>query len=110
MVGSAFCHVCGTSRHRSSSATSADWKTYFGFVRAIEFSRVRAWFGLPLPCLISFLIGIAFLIAAFSVSFINAGDSLSGFEAIQLWRIQWLMAACAAFLAGILLRSRKSEN
>jgi hypothetical protein len=34
----------------------------------------------------------------------------SDFEAIQLWRIQWLMGACAAFLAGILLRNRKSET
>ena len=79
-------------------------------MRAIEFSRVRAWFGLPLPCLLSFLVGVAFLIVAISVSFIEVGDSLSGFEAIQLWRIQWLMAACAAFLVGILFKNSKSEN
>jgi ribosomal protein L37E len=109
MVGSAFCHICGASRH-SSSAASASWTRYLGFMRAIEFSRVRAWFGLPLPCLLSFLVGVAFLIVAISVSFIEVGDSLSGFEAIQLWRIQWLMAACAAFLVGILFKNSKSEN
>jgi hypothetical protein len=37
-------------------------------------------------------------------------QDFSDFEAIQLWRIQWMMAACAAFLAGILLKHRKSES
>jgi len=37
-------------------------------------------------------------------------QDFTDFEAIQLWRIQWLMAACAAFLVGILLKSRKSES
>jgi ribosomal protein L37E len=110
MVGAAFCHICGAGRHRSVSSTAGSWMNYFGFLRAIEFSRIRAWFGLPLPCLWSFLIGVGFLIAAVSVSFIQVGDSLSGFEAIQLWRIQWLMAACAAFLVGILFKNSKSEH
>jgi hypothetical protein len=41
---------------------------------------------------------------------LSVGLLSSDFEAIQLWRIQWLMAACAAFLAGILLKGRKTEG
>jgi hypothetical protein len=37
-------------------------------------------------------------------------QEFSDFEAVQLLRMQWLMAACAAFLAGILLKNRKSES
>jgi hypothetical protein len=34
----------------------------------------------------------------------------SDFQAVQLWRIQWLIVSCASFLAGILLRGRKSQK
>jgi len=108
MVGAAFCHICGASRHKAVAGSS--WVKAFSFLRAMEFSRVRTWFGLPLPSLLSFIAGIGFLITAISVSFIEVGDSLSGFEAIQLWRIQWLMAACAAFLVGILFKNAKSAS
>jgi hypothetical protein len=82
---------------------------YFEFVRALDFSKVRNWFGLPLPSLCAFLAGIGFVIVALTMGLMSVHD-YSDFEAIQLWRIQWLMAACAAFLAGILLKSRKPEN
>jgi cytosine/uracil/thiamine/allantoin permease len=59
--------------------------------------------------LCAFFAGIALLIVAVAVSFVNVHD-VSDFEAVQLWRIQWLMAACAAFLIGILLKNTKPEN
>jgi hypothetical protein len=46
---------------------------------------------------------------ALTMGFMSVHD-YSDFEAIQLWRIQWLMSACAAFLAGILLKNRKSAD
>jgi hypothetical protein len=109
MVGAAFCHVCGTSRHRADAPPARNWMKYFEFVRALDFAGVKNWFGLPLPSLCAFLIGVGFVIVALTMGLMSVHD-YSDFEAIQLWRIQWLMAACAAFLAGILLKSRKSEN
>jgi ribosomal protein L37E len=108
MVGSAFCHICGANRH-SSTTTADSWVRHLGFVRAIEFGRVKSWLGLPVPSLCAFLLGIALLILAVAVSFVTVHD-VSDFEAVQLWRIQWLMAACAAFLVGILLKNPKPEN
>jgi ribosomal protein L37E len=105
MVGAAFCHICGMGRHRSDSGSAVSWIRHFDFLRTLEFSNVKRWFGLPLVPLSAFLLGAAFLLVAVGVGFLS-----SDFEAIQLWRIQWLMAACAAFLAGILLKSRKTEN
>ncbi len=108
IVGAAFCHVCGFGRHELKAGPSArDWTRHLGFLRALEFGSVKRWFGLPVASLVAFLLGIAFAIAALTMGFIRVHD-FSDFEAIQLWRIQWLMAACAAFLAGILLRRRKS--
>jgi hypothetical protein len=105
MVGAAFCHICGTGRHRVESGPVPGWLQHLAFLRTLEFPAIKRRFGLPLAPLCAFLIGAAFLIVAVSVGFID-----SDFEAIQLWRIQWLMAACAAFLAGILLKSRNSES
>jgi hypothetical protein len=54
-------------------------------------------------------VGLAFLVVALSMGLLSVRDN-TDFEAVQLWRIQWLMAACAAFLAGILLKTRKIED
>ena len=109
MVGAAFCHICGANRHRANLIPSPSWMRYVGFLRALEFSSVVTWFGLPLPTLCAFLLGIALLMVALAISFVSV-QKISDFEAVQLWRIQCLMAACAAFLAGILLRSRKPQK
>lgn len=109
IAGATFCHICGAGRHRTEAASSTSWTKYFSFVKALEFGRVKNWFGLPMPSLCAFLLGIAFVVAALAMSFVTVND-LSDFEAVQLWRIQWLMAACAAFLVGILLKNRKTEN
>lgn len=109
MVGAAFCHICGLGRHRYSAVPSGNWTNHFQFLRAMEFGNIKKWFGLPVPSLCAFLIGLAFVVVALSMGFMSVHDN-TDFEAIQLWRIQWLMAACAAFLAGILLKSRKSEG
>jgi ribosomal protein L37E len=109
MVGAAFCHICGMGRHHQVSAGGVSWTKDFAFLKALEFASVKEWFGLPLVSLCAFFIGTAFLIVALAQGFRSVQD-FTDFEAIQLWRIQWLMAACAAFLVGILLKSRKSES
>lgn len=109
MVGAAFCHLCGTNRHRLRTSSTRNWTKYFEFVRAVDFSIVKNWLGLTLPSLCAFLIGLACVVAAVAMGLMSVHD-YSDFEAIQLWRIQWLLVACAAFLAGILLKSHKPEN
>jgi len=109
MVGATFCHICGSSRHRTDHVPSRSWTRHFAFLRALEFSSVKDWFGLPLPTLCAFLLGIAFLIVALAMGFVSVHDT-ADFEAVQLWRIQWLMVSCASFLAGILLRGRKAQK
>lgn len=109
MVGAAFCHICGFGRHRASATPSDSWTSHIRFLRVLEFSSIKKWFGVPLMSLCAFLVGVAFLIVALSMGLMSVHDN-TDFEAVQLWRIQWLMAACAAFLAGILLKTRKAED
>src|SRR5438552_1293961 len=109
MVGAAFCHICGSGRHRSTEATGSSWTRHLGFLGAIEFGRVKGWMGLSLPSLCAFLVGIACLFAALGVGLVSVQD-VSDFEAIQLWRMQWLMTACAAFLVGILFKGQRTDS
>jgi len=108
MVGAAFCHICGANRHRSEAA-SGSWTKNLELHKFLAFGSIRGWFGLPVLSLFAFLVGVGFLIVALAMGLVAVHD-ISDFEAVQLWRIQWLMAACAAFLVGILLKSRKTEN
>jgi ribosomal protein L37E len=108
MVGAAFCHICGMGRHRSADR-SAEWTKYLSFLKTVDVARVTRWFGLPIPSVAAFVVGAAFLLIALAQG-LRSGQEFSDFEAIQLWRIQWLMAACAAFLAGILLKNSKSAS
>ena len=109
MVGAAFCHICGSSRHRSAASTAKNWTKFLGGIRTLDLGGIRTRLGLPLPSLCAFFVGIAFVIVALGIGLVTVHD-VSDFEAVQLWRIQWLMAACAAFLVGILLKSQKSAN
>src|SRR5947207_1099678 len=102
MVGAAFCHICGSNRHQASGASSRNWIHILGLFRAFDLTRFTRWLGLPLPSLCAFVVGIAFLIVALAMGLIDVRASTLDFEAVQLWRIQWLMAACAAFLVAIL--------
>jgi len=36
--------------------------------------------------------------------------SLAEFQAIQMWRIEWLLAATASFVAGILLKKTSDSD
>lgn len=105
MVGAAFCHICGMNRHRAASAPTVPWAKYLSSIPRFDFSGVQKWLALPVAPLCAFLLGAVFLVIALGVGLMNAE-----FEVIQLWRIEWLLAACAAFLAGILLKDRKRES
>ena len=74
------------------------------FARHLEFQRIKERIGLPTIALIAFLIGIACAIAAILVGFIFSANTVLDWQAVQVWRIQWLLASVAAFLAGILLK------
>jgi hypothetical protein len=54
--------------------------------------------------LFAFGVGMLCLLAVIAVGVIYSVQNLADFQAIQLYRIQWLLAAVAAFVAGILLK------
>lgn len=130
MIGALFCHHCGLSRPlltvtgvevpvasgawsrtlASASAAavtiSAAWHRLSlpDWLKYLHFHEIKRAVGLPTAALISLFIGLGCVAGAIAVSIIYKASNLAEFQAIQLWRIEWLLAATAAFVAGILLK------
>ncbi len=130
MIQAHFCHSCGR-RRLVLAAANADcpiiaglWSrslTWFGTVadsvtaawrklsfpdwlHYLHFHEIKRWVGLPTASLVAFMIGLGCIAGALGVSFFYKASNLAEFQAIQMWRIEWLLAATASFVAGILLK------
>jgi MFS family permease len=97
VVGSRFCHVCGSEREPLVGAGSR-WS------QVLDFTRIRRGLGLSIGSLIAFIVGLGSAIAAIATGFIYTAATIPDWQAVQTWRMQWLLAAAVAFLAGILLK------
>ncbi len=69
-----------------------------------EFQNVRRWLGLSMASLVAFFVGLGCLLAVVAVGVVYSVQNLADFQALQSYRMQWLLAAVAAFVAGILLK------
>lgn len=98
IVGSRYCHTCGAIRSMNAATTAAD------VPGLAEFTRLGKRLGLAKPPLIAFLFGAFCLVAALSVGIIFTAHNTLDWQAIQLWRIEWLLAGVAGFAAGLLLK------
>ena len=111
MVGAKFCHDCGAARQAIASRDAAHvWTRALELLRVLEFHNVKEWLGLSMASLIAFFAGLGCLLAAIAVGAIYSVQTLGDFQAIQSWRMQWLLAALVAFVAGILLKQAGSKE
>jgi hypothetical protein len=76
----------------------------FHWVEWLDFARIRERTGLGTVSLVLYVIGVVCAIAAASVGFLYTANTVLDWQAVQLWRIQWLLAAAVAFLAAIALK------
>ncbi len=81
-----------------------DWLHY------LHFHEIKRWVGLPTAALIAFMIGLGCVAGAIGVSLFYRASNLVEFQAIQMWRIEWLLAATASFVAGILLKKPSDSD
>jgi len=110
MIGALFCHVCGSARNADLSPAHQTWARSVELVRSLELHRIKEWVALPTAPFIAFLIGVACVLAAVIVGLVYSAQNLADFQAIQLWRIEWLLASLVAFVAGVLLKGSSSPN
>ena len=108
MLGAGFCHVCGSPRHALNSSPQISWKHVVQqALVVVQFQNIKSWLNLPTASLIAFLFGLGCIFGALMTGMIYSAQNFSDFEAIQLWRMQWLLGSVAAFVAAILLKRSK---
>lgn len=140
MIGAKFCHRCGLVRQaRALTATSPAthtsevnslWPQIWGmaklvkagvadlweqisfpeWMRYLHFHEIKRWVGLPTASLIAFIVGLGCMAGVIGVSIFYKASTLAEFQAIQLWRIEWLLGATASFVAGILLKNSSDRE
>jgi hypothetical protein len=99
MVGARFCHVCGTARQGQIAASAGrNWTRY------LEFHNIQQGLGLSTASLIAFFIGAICVLFALATNWIYSERTVLEWQAVQAFRIQALLGAIAAFVAGILLK------
>jgi hypothetical protein len=135
LLGSRFCHTCGGRRPEAMSAaakadafvTAGLWERGIarvsslaaGFswrkiklpswLRYLHFHEVKSWVGLPTASLVAFVIGIGCGAGALLVGLFTA-KTFVDWQAIQFYRAEWLLAATASFVAGILLKKPSNRG
>jgi ribosomal protein L37E len=97
-----FCHVCGTDRAADSPA-----RLTRGLASWVDFVSVREALGLGTPSLVAFFLGCGCLVAVLIIGLTFTASTVLEWQAIQLWRIEWLLAAIALFGVGLLLKKTK---
>lgn len=140
MIGARFCHTCGMNRpprvatltspsmdaelmaglwaknvvrvRTGVSSVAAAWRKvpFPDWLHYLHFHEIKRWVGLPTAALIAFIIGLGCVAGALAVSFFYKASNLAEFQAIQMWRIEWLLAATASFVAGILLKTPSGND
>jgi len=135
LLGSKFCHSCGGRRPEAvSSAARADAAALAGFwdrivyrlhaaitgfswskinfpswLGYLHFHAIKNRLGLSTGSLISFVIGLACVAGAMLVGLMPV-QRLFDWQAIQMYRVEWLLAATASFVLGILLKKNPSDR
>ncbi|PYY21255.1 MAG: hypothetical protein DMG62_19815 [Acidobacteria bacterium] len=100
VVNSPFCRMCGRAREGAARRKKSRWDF-------MDFYQLRRRLGLSVGAMICLIIGLICIGAGVTTGFIYSATTLVDWQAIQIWRGEWLIAAGVAFICGILLNSRK---
>jgi hypothetical protein len=98
IVSSLYCHACGASRPGLNAAHTLE------IPGVAELASLGERLGLTTPAVIAFLAGVLCVAGALIVSVFFSARTALDWQAIQLWRIEWLLAAVASFVAACLLK------
>lgn len=101
VVGARFCHVCGETRGalaRTSGGAGRYLRPLVNFLGAVKQAT-----GLGTGSLIAFAMGLGCIVAVIITSIHYTVATVLDWQAVQVWRLEWLLAAAVAFIAGILL-------
>jgi len=99
--GASFCHVCGEERDPRPASRS-----HSSLAQILDIAAIRRRLGLSGAPLFFLVLGIAFMVGALLTGFVYRPGTVLDWQAVQMWRVEWLLASAAAMLAGILLKKK----
>ena len=102
-VGARFCHVCGNEREPENTVSGRS-----RIVDLIDFSQICERLGLSAIALVFTFVGFGCIIGAIMVGLVYTANTVLDWQAVQVWRIQWMLGALVAFAAAILLNKKKT--
>lgn len=102
-VGARFCHVCGNEREPEMRISK-----HFRISEILDFDQICERFGLNAIALVLTVIGAACVLGALFVGVIYTANTVLDWQAVQIWRIQWMLGALVAFAAAILMNKKKT--
>jgi hypothetical protein len=105
VLGSRFCHVCGAGRDESTRNRSLAFKERLALV-----TRVPEALDLPIASAVLFAVAMFCAIAAIAVGFIYSATTLVDWQAVQIWRIEWMLGSLIGLLAALLLKNSRRAN
>jgi len=100
VLGSRFCHVCGAGRDERAHDRSARFKEKLAFV-----TQIPEAMNLSVASAVLFAVGVFCAIAAIVVGFIYSATTLVDWQAVQIWRMEWMLGSIIAMLAALLLKN-----
>jgi hypothetical protein len=93
-----FCHVCGIDGHSLAAEPLAAAQAWY------DLSSIREALGQTTASLIALVLGSVCVIAALFTGLLFTATTWLDWQAVQIWRVEWLLAAVALFVAGVLLK------
>jgi hypothetical protein len=100
-AGARFCHVCGLGReddlHVQKRAPLMDW---------LDLSRIREQTGLSTLSLVLVIAAAVCLLATVMTGLVYNTATIAEWQAVQTWRVEWLLATIALLLAAMLFRTK----
>jgi len=73
----------------------------------LDLDAIRTEFGLSTISLVFVLAAAMFLLATAMTGLIYKTSTLAEWQAVQTWRIEWLLATVVALLAAMLFKSKE---
>jgi hypothetical protein len=100
-AGARFCHLCGLCREDDLHP-----KSWNPFMERFDLDAIRTQFGLSTTSLVFVLAAAIFLLATLMTGLIYSTSTLAEWQAVQTWRIEWLLATAVALLGAILFKNK----
>jgi hypothetical protein len=100
-VGERFCYLCGP---RGEDTRTEKWSGLS--LDSLDLEGIRKQTGLSTISLVFVLAAAVFLLATMMTGLVHSPSTTAEWQALQTWRIEWLLGTVVALLAAILFKPK----